>query len=420
MAAGVGGAGHQLVGLELEQAGQQGDGALAGVGDPGLEVGHRHPGDAQPVGQLLLGQAQLGPVLGHPAAQALAHGRRRPDRPTSRFDDRALPTHLADAGRRSTVDQSPMPTRALITGITGQDGSYLAEFLLDRGLRRHRHGAAQLARSPSSASPTSRTGSTLVPGDLLDEVSLIEILRDAPARRGLQPGRPVASCQTSFGQPVLTGEITALGVTRLLDAIRIVDPDDPLLPGLSAARCSARCVEVPQTRDDAVLPPQPLRRGQGLRPLDHGELPRELRPARLLGHPVQPREPPPGPRVRDPQDQPRRGPHQARPRHRAAPGQPRGPARLGLRRRLRAGHVAHAPAGRARRLRGRRPARPTRCASSASWPSATLDLDYQRPRGAGRALLPPGRGRPAGRRRRPGPRGARLGARRPASPSWSP
>ncbi len=85
--------------------------------------------------------------------------------------------------------------------------------------------------------------------------------------------------QTSFGQPVLTGEITALGVTRLLDAIRIVDPDIRFYQA-SSSEMFGKVVEVPQTREHAVLPPQPLRRGQGLRPLDHGQLPRELRPAR--------------------------------------------------------------------------------------------------------------------------------------------
>ena len=71
---------------------------------------------------------------------------------------------------------------------------------------------------------------TLVPGDLLDQASLIDVLRehrpDEVYNLAAQSFVP-----TSFGQPVLTGEFTALGVTRLLDAIRIVDPDVALLPG---------------------------------------------------------------------------------------------------------------------------------------------------------------------------------------------
>ena len=110
---------------------------------------------------------------------------------------------------------------------------------------------------------------------------------------------------------MLTGETTALGVTRLLDAIRIVDPEIRFYQA-SSSEMFGKVQEVPQTRDHAVLPPQPLRRGQGLRPLDHRQLPRELRPARLLGHPLQPRVAPPRARVRDPQGDPRRGPHRLR------------------------------------------------------------------------------------------------------------
>ena len=75
--------------------------------------------------------------------------------------------------------------------------------------------------------------------------------------------------------------------------------------------------EVPQTRVDAVLSPQPLRGGQGLRPLDHGQLPGELRAPRLLGHPVQPRVAPARARVRDAQGDPRRGPDRAQARRQA-------------------------------------------------------------------------------------------------------
>ena len=64
----------------------------------------------------------------------------------------------------------------------------------------------------------------LVPGDLLDEASLIEVLREHRPDEVYNLAAQIF-VQTSFGQPVLTGEITALGVTRLLDAIRIVDPD---------------------------------------------------------------------------------------------------------------------------------------------------------------------------------------------------
>mgnify|MGYP005834231493 CR=1 FL=1 len=112
--------------------------------------------------------------------------------------------------------------KALITGITGQDGSYLAEFLLDRG-----YEVVGMVRRSSTVNFDRirhfQDRVTLVQGDLLDQVSLISILqRERPqevynlAAQSFVP--------TSFEQPVLTGEFTALGVTRLLDAIRLVDP----------------------------------------------------------------------------------------------------------------------------------------------------------------------------------------------------
>ena len=89
-----------------------------------------------------------------------------------------MPTHLADDAAPSAVDRRPWPRRALITGITGQDGSYLAELLLDKGyevvgmVRRVEHGQLRAHR------PHPGPASTLVPGDLLDEVSLIDVLRE--------------------------------------------------------------------------------------------------------------------------------------------------------------------------------------------------------------------------------------------------
>ena len=83
-----------------------------------------------------------------------------------------------------------MAKRALITGITGQDGSYLAEFLLDQG-----YEVIGMVRRSSTLNferiAHIQDRLTLVAGDLLDEVSLINILREQPPHRGLQPGRPV-------------------------------------------------------------------------------------------------------------------------------------------------------------------------------------------------------------------------------------
>ncbi len=147
-----------------------------------------------------------------------------------------------------------MPKRALITGITGQDGSYLAEFLLDEG-----YEVVGMVRRSSTVTferiAHIQDRLTLVPGDLLDEASLIEVLRmhrpDEVYNLAAQ-----SFVQTSFGQPVLTGETTALGVTRLLDAIRIVDPDVRFYQA-SSSEMFGKVVEVPQRESTPFYPRSP-------------------------------------------------------------------------------------------------------------------------------------------------------------------
>jgi GDPmannose 4,6-dehydratase len=148
--------------------------------------------------------------------------------------------------------------RALITGITGQDGSYLAELLLDKGyevigmvrrssttnFERIAHLQDRLVLDPYTSS-----------GDLLDEASLISILRE------YRPGEVYnlaaqSFVQTSFAQPVLTGEITALGVTRLLDAIRIVDPSIRFYQA-SSSEMFGKVQEVPQCERTPFYPRSP-------------------------------------------------------------------------------------------------------------------------------------------------------------------
>jgi GDPmannose 4,6-dehydratase len=115
-----------------------------------------------------------------------------------------------------------MQRRALITGITGQDGSYLAEFLLEKN-----YTVYGLVRRSSTINferiSHLQDRVELIPGDLLDESSLIAALQktepDEVYNLAAQSFVP-----TSWSQPVLTGEFTALGVTRLLEAIRVVNP----------------------------------------------------------------------------------------------------------------------------------------------------------------------------------------------------
>jgi GDPmannose 4,6-dehydratase len=144
--------------------------------------------------------------------------------------------------------------RALITGITGQDGSYLAEFLLEQGYE----VVGMIRRSSTVNFERIRhiqDRVTLTPGDLLDEVSLIHMLRE---HRPTEVYNLAAQSfvQTSFSQPVFTGEVTALGVTRLLDAIRIVDPDIRFYQA-SSSEMFGKVVETPQRETTPFYPRSP-------------------------------------------------------------------------------------------------------------------------------------------------------------------
>ncbi|HLI24312.1 MAG TPA: GDP-mannose 4,6-dehydratase [Acidimicrobiales bacterium] len=146
-----------------------------------------------------------------------------------------------------------MPT-ALITGITGQDGSYLAELLLDKGYEVvGLHRRSSTVTFERIAHLTSHI--TLVPADLLDEASMIRVLRD---HRPTEVYNLAAQSfvQTSFAQPLLTGEVTALGVTRLLDAILLVDPSIRFYQA-SSSEMFGKVVEVPQNERTPFYPRSP-------------------------------------------------------------------------------------------------------------------------------------------------------------------
>jgi len=144
--------------------------------------------------------------------------------------------------------------KALITGITGQDGSYLAEFLLGRG-----YEVIGMVRRTSTINfdriRDFQDRIEIVQGDLLDQVSLINILQehrpDEVYNLAAQSFVP-----TSFQQPVLTGEFTALGVTRVLDAIRIVDPQIRFYQA-SSSEMFGKVHEVPQRETTPLHPRSP-------------------------------------------------------------------------------------------------------------------------------------------------------------------
>ncbi len=144
--------------------------------------------------------------------------------------------------------------RALITGITGQDGSYLAEWLLSEG-----YEVVGMVRRSSTLNferiAHIQDRLTLASADVLDEVSLIEVLRE---HRPSEVYNLAAQSfvQTSWGQPVLTGEVTALGVTRMLDAIRLTNPEIRFYQA-SSSEMFGRVREVPQTETTPFYPRSP-------------------------------------------------------------------------------------------------------------------------------------------------------------------
>jgi GDPmannose 4,6-dehydratase len=144
--------------------------------------------------------------------------------------------------------------RALITGITGQDGSHLADFLLERG-----YDVIGMVRRTSTVTFDRihhiQDRLTLVPGDMLDEVSLIHLIREHRPDEVYNLAAQ-SFVETSWSQPVFTGEVTALGVTRVLDAIRIVDPSIRFYQASSSEMCG-KVQEVPQRETTSFYPRSP-------------------------------------------------------------------------------------------------------------------------------------------------------------------
>jgi GDPmannose 4,6-dehydratase len=145
--------------------------------------------------------------------------------------------------------------RALITGITGQDGSYLAEFLLDKGYEVH--GVVRRSSTENFERIAHlRERVRLHQGDLLDQLSIIEVLKEV-APHEVYNLAAMSFVPTSWKQPVLTGEYTALGVTRVLEAIRLLDPKGIRFYQASSSEMYGRVREVPQTESTPFHPRSP-------------------------------------------------------------------------------------------------------------------------------------------------------------------
>jgi GDPmannose 4,6-dehydratase len=143
---------------------------------------------------------------------------------------------------------------ALITGITGQDGSYLAEFLLEKGYRVV--GVTRRSSTDSNERIAHLAGRLeLVQGDLLDQASLVSALDDIKPTEVYNLAAQ-SFVPTSWNQPVLTGEFTGLGVTRMLEAIRQVDPSVRFYQA-SSSEMFGKVREVPQTETTPFHPRSP-------------------------------------------------------------------------------------------------------------------------------------------------------------------
>ena len=144
--------------------------------------------------------------------------------------------------------------KALITGITGQDGSYLAEFLLEKG-----YDVIGMVRRTSTVNFARikhiQDEVELVSGDLLDQGSLIAILRDHKPQEVYNLAAQ-SFVPASWKQPVFTGGVTALGVTRVLEAIRSVDPEIRFYQA-SSSEMFGKVREVPQSENTPFYPRSP-------------------------------------------------------------------------------------------------------------------------------------------------------------------
>jgi GDPmannose 4,6-dehydratase len=147
-----------------------------------------------------------------------------------------------------------MAKRAIITGITGQDGSYLAELLLEKGYEVI--GVVRRSSSPNLWRIEHLLDRvTLRPADLLDQLSLLRIVQDVRPHE-LYNLAAMSFVPASWDQPLLTGEFNSQGVTRILEAIRQVDPVVKIYQA-SSSEMYGRVREVPQTETTPFYPRSP-------------------------------------------------------------------------------------------------------------------------------------------------------------------
>lgn len=147
-----------------------------------------------------------------------------------------------------------MSKRALITGITGQDGSYLAELLLEKGYEVY--GLTRRTSTPNHSRISHIADSIhLISGDLLDQYSLFQAIQESNPDEIYNLGAQ-SFVKASWEQPMFTGESTALGVTRMLDAMRMAKPDAKFYQA-SSSEMFGKVVEIPQKESTPFYPRSP-------------------------------------------------------------------------------------------------------------------------------------------------------------------
>ncbi len=145
--------------------------------------------------------------------------------------------------------------RALLSGVTGQDGSFLAELLLEKGYEVH--GIVRRASTETFERIAHLAGKiTLHQADLLDQLSIIDVMRDVKPHEVYNLAA-MSFVPTSWKQPVLTGEFTAIGVTRMLEAIRLLDPKGIRFYQASSSEMFGRVQEIPQKETTPFYPRSP-------------------------------------------------------------------------------------------------------------------------------------------------------------------
>jgi GDPmannose 4,6-dehydratase len=150
--------------------------------------------------------------------------------------------------------ESTLAKRALITGITGQDGSYLAELLLSEGY--DVYGVVRRASTENYERIEHLRGQiTLLQADLLDQSSLVQAIRESNPTE-LYNLAAQSFVPTSWAQPVLTAEFTAIGVTKVLEAMRAVNPEIRFYQA-SSSEMYGKVLEVPQSEDTPFYPRSP-------------------------------------------------------------------------------------------------------------------------------------------------------------------